>query len=164
MAKFAFAEGFNVEECFSTKLSALAADTAGLAAGYLTDADVGKGVKLGATDRYVLAATGDEIEGFLVSVESATVDGFSFGTVAKSGNKAVTFEGSGITVGLLVTFGTAIAKGTALTVPAAVKAGAAIIASAAHPYAWNPSMHMWRVISGTGVAGTQGVIERVGEV
>ena len=163
MAKFAFAEGFNVDECISTKLSALAADTAGLAAGYLTDADIGKGVKLGASDRYVLAASGDEIEGFLVSVESATIDGFSFGTIVKSGNKAVTFEGAGITIGLLVNFGTAVAKGTALTVPVAVKAGAAIAASAAHPFGWNPSTQMWRVISGTGAAGTQGVIERVGE-
>ncbi len=163
MAKFAFTESFSTEEIISAKISALAADTAGLAAGYLTDADVGKGMKLGASDRYVLAAAGDEIEGFLVSVESATIDGFTFGSIVLAGRKAVTFEGAGITPGILVIFGAPIAKGTAQTVPCAVKAGAAIAATAAHPFAWNPSIHLWRCISGTGVAGTQGVIERVGE-
>jgi hypothetical protein len=161
MPKFAFKESFN--EIISCKVSALAADTAGLVAGYLTDADVGKGVKLGATDRYILALDGDEIEGFLVSVESATIDGYTFGSIVKTGNKEITFQGAGIVIGSIVVFGTPIAKGTALTVPPAVKLGAAIAASQAKPYGWNPSTHVWRVISGTGVAGTQGIIERVGE-
>lgn len=162
MAKFAFTEGFSIENIISAKVSALAADTAGLAAGFLTDADVGKAVKLGATDRYVLAVDGDEIEGYLVSVEPATVDGFTFGSIALEGNKAVTFQGAGISIGSIVVAGTAIAKGTALSVPMAVKLGGAIAASQAKPFGWNPSTHIWRVISGTGVAGTQGVIERVG--
>jgi hypothetical protein len=162
MAKFEFGESFNAGSVITAKLSALAADTAGLAAGFLTDADVGKGVKLGASDRYVLAAAGDEIEGFIVAIEPATVDGFTLGSVALKGNKKVTFEGAGITPGTLVVLGAPIAKGVALAVPVAVKAGAAIAQSAAHPFAWNPSIHLWRVISGTGVAGTQGVIERVG--
>lgn len=163
MAKFAFTESFSVSEIISAKVSALAGDTAGLVAGYLTDADIGKGVKLGATDRYVLAAATDEVEGFLVAVESATVDGFTFGSVALSGRKAVTFEGAAIVIGSFVVFGVPIAKGTALTVPVAVKLGGAVAQSQAKPFAWNPSTHIWRVISGTGVAGTQGVIERVGE-
>lgn len=165
MPKFNFAEGFSVDEVFSTKLSALAADTPGLAAGFLTDNDIGKGVKLGATDRYVLAVDGDEIEGFLVAVESATVDGYSFGSVVKAGNKEVVFQGTGIVIGGLVVLGTAIVKGTLLSVPVAVKAGVAAAQSGTTPFAFTartPNTHLWRVISGTGVAGTRGVIERVG--
>lgn len=165
MAKFTFTESYSAGEVITAKLSALAVDTPGLTAGYLTDADVGKAVKLGAADRYVLAAAGDEIEGFLVSVESATVDGYTYGSIVLAARKAVTFEGTGITPGTLVIVGAPIARAVALTpgVPVAVKAGGAIAQSATHPFAWNPSIHLWRVISGTGVAGTQGIIERVGE-
>ena len=165
MPKFNFTESYSIDEIISAKVSALAGDTAGLAAGYLTDADVGKGVKLGAADRYVLAATGDEIEGFLVSVESATVDGFTFGSIVLAGRKNVTVEGT-VAIGGLVTFGVAIAKGVALTVPAAVKAGVAASQSGTTPFAYTartPNTHLWRLISGAGTTGTPGVIERVGE-
>lgn len=162
MAKFAFSESFSIEDIITAKVSALAADTAGLAAGRLTDADVGKAMKLGATDRYVLAVEGDEIEGYLVSVEPATVDGFSFGSIVLEGNKTVTFQGAGIGIGSLVVVGTPTAKNVALTAPEAVKLGGAVAQSQAKPFAWNPSTHLWRVISGTGVAGTVGVIERIG--
>ena len=165
MPKFNFTESYSIDEIISAKVSALAGDIAGLAAGYLTDADVGKGVKLGAADRYVLAVTGDEIEGFLVSVESATVDGFTFGSVVLAGRKSVTVEGT-VAIGGLVTFGAAVAKGVALTVPVAVKAGVAASQSGTTPFAYTartPNTHLWRLISGAGTTGTPGVIERVGE-
>ena len=48
----------------------------------LASVDVGKGLKLGTAQNYVLCADGDEIEGVLDSVSPETVnDGFSFGGV-----------------------------------------------------------------------------------
>ncbi|MDI1362519.1 hypothetical protein [Methylotenera sp.] len=165
MAKFNFTESFSVEEIISTKLSALAADTAGLASGYLTDADVGKAVKLGATDRYVLAVAGDEIEAFIVAVESATVDGYSFGSVVLAGRKSVVLEGS-VAIGGLVVVATPVAKGVASATALLVKAGTAASQSGTSPFAYTartPNTHLWRLISGAGTAGSVGVIERVGE-
>lgn len=168
MAKFTFAESYNLDEIITAKVSALAADTAGLVAGYLTDADVGKGVKLGATDRYILALDGDEIDGFLIAVESATADGYTVGSIALAGRKAVTVVGATIGIGDLVVFGAPVAKGTALAAASAVlvKAGTPASQSGTTPFAYTPRVpntHLWRLISGTGVAGTVNIIERVGE-
>lgn len=168
MAKFTFAESYNLDEIITAKVSALAADTAGLAAGYLTDADVGKGVKLGATDRYILALDGDEIEGFLVAVESATVDGFTLGSIALGTRKAVTIVGATVAIGGLVVLGAPVAKGVALSAASAVlvKAGTPASQLGGAPYTFTervPKNHLWRLISGTGVAGTVNIIERVGE-
>ena len=47
-------------------------------------AELGKIVKLVGESRYGLAAAGDQIEGFIVAVESATLDGYTIGSVKRS--------------------------------------------------------------------------------
>ena len=54
-------------------------------AGHLTDADIGKPLKLLAAGRYGLCADGDNIDGFLVGVNPETVDGYAFGSVQIGG-------------------------------------------------------------------------------
>lgn len=130
----------------------------------LSDSDVNKLVKLAAESRYDLTAVGNEIEGYLTSVEPATQGGYSIGGVCKDGRMYVTFDGLQATpgtgvvaVGDYVVTGTPVAKGTALT--AAVKVCKATAVATAIVF-------KWRVVSlgpaGTGAVGTVGVIERVG--
>lgn len=116
--------------------------------------DIGKAVKLGASQNYTLCADGDEIEGFVTSVESFTVnDGWSFGGVVVNGRKEVEVgseEVGVVSIGELVVAGAQVAANTA-GVPK-VKGGA-------------PTTHMWRCIrhiTGTGAAGDTILIERVG--
>lgn len=58
------------------------------------DADVGKPVKLTGDSTWDLCADGDQIEGFLRSVEPFTMDGLSFGGVQKGGFKEVVCAGA----------------------------------------------------------------------
>ena len=155
MAKFQFKE-----------LIVTAPETARLGAGTaegdrLSDADIGKIVKLVGDSRYNLVAVGDAIEGFIAAVETYTADGYSIGSVQVRDRKEVTFDGlqgtpgtGVIAVGDYVVAGTPVAKGTALTAPVKV---CKATSQAAAPF-------MWRVVSlgtaGTGAVGTVGVIER----
>lgn len=135
------------------------------AANNVDDKEVGKPVKLTGDSRYDLAAAGDPIERFIVSMEAATLDGYSIGSVmgqTPGDRKEVTFDGlqatpgvGTVAVGDYVVVGTVVAKGTALTVaPKVCKATSQAAAS-----------YNWRVVSlgsvGTGAVGTTGVIERV---
>jgi len=125
--------------------------------------EVGKPVKLVAESRFDLCAVGNEIEGFITSVEAATQNSFSIGGVHESGRYFATADGlqgtpgtGVIAVGDYVVAGTAVAKGTALTVyPKVCKATAA----------GNTLNFKWRVVSlwtaGTGAVGTTIVLERV---
>ena len=157
MAKFQFKE-----------LIVTTPETARLGAGTaegdrLSDADVGKIVKLVGDSRYnLVAAVGDAIEGVIAAVESYTADGYSIGSVQVTDRKEVTFDGLQATAGTgvvaigdYVVAGTPVAKGTALSVPVRV---CKATSQAAAPF-------MWRVVSlgsaGTGAVGTVGVIERV---
>ena len=50
--------------------------------GKFTDKEIGKLVKMGTAQNYVLCVDGDDIEGHVASLEAVTYnDGFSFGTV-----------------------------------------------------------------------------------
>lgn len=87
--------------------------------GAWTNADLGKPVKMGTANNYVLCADGDPIEGVLVAIEPFTVnDGFPFGTVQKNKRfQAVLDTGeTGVTVGAIVVAGANAAVGTANTV------------------------------------------------
>ena len=132
------------------------------AANNLDDKEVGKFVKLIAESRFGLAVAGDQIEGQIVTVESATADGFSIGSVTADGMLDVVFDGlqatpgtGTIAIGDYVVVGTAVAKGTALT--AAPKVCKATTQTGMY--------HAWRVVSlgsaGTGAVGTAGVIKRI---
>ena len=146
----------------------------------IDDKEIGKAVKLVAESRYDLCAAGDPIEGFIAAVESATLDGYSIGSVQVEGRKEVTFNGlqatpgtGAIAVGDYVVMGTAVAKGTALAAnngnkvtKATMQPGvtAATVVGDVAPML-KVAMQAWRVVSlgsaGTGAVGTTGVIERV---
>lgn len=93
------------------------------AAHHLSDAEVGKFVKLAGDSRYALCAAGDEVEGWIMAVESATLDGYTIGSVAQGERKFVTLDGlqatpgvGSIATGDYVLAGTVVPKGVALSV------------------------------------------------
>lgn len=129
-------------------------------ANYMTDIEIGKPVKLIGDSLYDLCAAGDQIEGFISSVETYTQDDFSIGGIKQEDRKAVKLDGlqatpgtGVIAVGDYVVAGTAVAKGTALSgLPKVCKATT------------QTGMYFaWRVVSldGTTAVGQTGTIERV---
>lgn len=133
------------------------------AANHVTDVEIGKTVKMVGDSRYDLTAAGDQIEGFITSVESYTADNYSIGSVQVTGRKRVTLDGlqatpgtGTIAVGDFVVAGTAVAKATALSTPAKV----------CKATTQTGMYHAWRVVSleGTGAVGQFAVIERIGAV
>lgn|SRR5574337_1271411 len=172
MAKFQMKE-LIVTEPITARLGAASGSS-----NYVTDAEIGKAVKLIGDSLYNLCAAGDPIEGFVTAVESYTADDYSIGSVQYDGRKTVTFDGlqatagtGTIAVGDYVVCGTVVAKGTALSVPMKVckatmqpgvtEAGAVGDVNDMLKVA----MFAWRVVSlgsaGTGAVGTTGTIERV---
>jgi len=93
--KFAPTTG-DINSQYSGKLgtSTIAAGT-----GQLNDKDIGKPVKYGASDCYVLCAAADVPDGFLVSVSDFTQDGYAFGTVQVQGRTKATVVGTTLAVG-----------------------------------------------------------------
>lgn len=169
MPKFIMTELVDQADVYTARLGPGpgAGVSGGNASNLMSDAETGKFVKLVAESRYDLCAVGDQIEGRISSVETATQDGFSIGGVMNDGRFAVTFNGLQATpgtgtlaVGDYVVAGTPVAKLTPLStagLPAAVcKATAAATAI----------VFKWRVVSlgaaATGAVGTQGLIEQVG--
>lgn len=135
----------------------------------VSDTEVGKFFKLVGESRYDLAALGDPIEGALIAIETATHEGYAFGSIqqhAQGDLMDVTFDGLQATPGTgnlaindYVRVGTVRPKGTALGItedPRVVKATDAP----------NLQLTKWRVVSlgavGTGAPGTAGVIQFMG--
>lgn len=159
MAKFKF--GVILSE--STMTTARLGDSTTPATNPLSDADVGKFVKLIGDSQYGMCAVGNEIEGVMNSVNTATQDGYAVGGVQEEGRVAVTLDGlqatpgtGVIAVGDYVVAGTVVARGTALGAakPKVCKATAAP----------NALVFKWRVVSldGTTAVGQTGLIELVG--
>lgn len=131
------------------------------------DADLGKPVKLGTVQNYVLATDGDDIEGFVVAIEPYTVNGgYSFGSVLDKGRfKALVDTSDSVEIGDYVVAGTQAALGTA-SLPVITK-GVAFAQSGTTPFAVTeatPKHFFWRVVrivSGTGAAGDTVLIERI---
>lgn len=157
MAKFQFKETLDQ---LARVVTARVAD--GTAAGdQLKDADVGKLVKLAGDSRYGLCATGNDIEGVLMTAdEMPTQDGFSIGAVRTNGRVTVMLDGAQadgtgtIAVGDIVVAGAPVARGVSL--------------SGSYPKvrkATTPAnvVHKWRVVAlyGTGAAGQIALIEKV---
>jgi len=113
----------------------------------LVDQDKGKAVKLAADSQVSLAATsGDQIFGFMTSIESGTQDGFKIGGVQTTGYANV--DTNSLAIGTLVVVDTNPSSGTAgLTKVKAYAAPADYDATAVLKY-------MWEVVS-------DGVIRRV---
>jgi hypothetical protein len=159
MAKFKF--GVILNE--STKVTARLGDSTTPATSPLADADVGKFVKLIGDSQYGLCAVGNEIEGVMNSVNTATADGYAIGGVQADGRVKVTLDGlqatpgtGVIAVGDFVVAGTPVARATALggAYPKVCKATAA----------GGAMIYKWRVVSldGTTAVGQTGLIEFVG--
>lgn len=176
MAKFLVEE--NVQAHVPHETFRLGAGTG--SSNHLKDSEVGKFVKLAGESRFALAAAGDSIEGRITSVEKATLDDYTIGSVQRGGRMRVTCDGDEATpgtgtlaVGDYVVVGTVVAKDTALSAPPRVckatvqpftviaDGGEGTIEDAMKRVAFP-----WRVISlgsvGTGAVGTEAIIERVG--
>src|SRR3954468_22856311 len=94
MAKFLFQERILEGDKITSRLGA------GTGAGNnVDDKEVGKAVKLAGDSRYDLATVGDPIEGFIVSCEAGTLDGYTIGTVQVGGRKEVLADGLQATPG-----------------------------------------------------------------
>lgn len=182
MAKFQFKETIDSVEVFSARLGA---NTVAIN-GTFDDKEVGKAVKLVGESRYDLAAAGDPIEGVIVAMEVASLDGYAFGSVGVRGRKEVTFDGleatpgtGTVALGAFVVTGTTVAKGTALAAALKVtkatnQPGVAIVSTLAGADtaaavktvldaalvsaadAEKNALHAWRVVS-LGSAGTGAV-------
>lgn len=120
----------------------------------LNDNDIGKPVKMGTAQNYVVCSAGDDIEGFVVAIEPATVnDGFSFGSVIRNKRMIARVDAAQagtLAVGEYAVAGASSALGTKDDYPK-VKEG-------------SPTHFHWRVIrvvSGTGVAGDLVLLEKI---
>lgn len=169
---------FQMKENIPTTVVTSRLGAASGSANYLDDKEVGKAVKMIGDSLHNLCTAGDPIEGFITSVESASADDFSIGSVQKGDRKTVTFDGlqstlgvGNIAVGDYVVTGTVVAKGTALSAPVKVAKAtmqpgvteAGVVGDVNDML--KVAMYAWRVVSlgsaGTGAVGTTGVIERV---
>ena len=129
--------------------------------GHLTDADVGKPVKLLADGRYGLCADGDGIDGFLHSVDAAPQDGYAFGTVQIGGRVKAVCDGA-ITYGYMVEAAAPAAARTAETSYGKVSVSGEYAAGVDTVAELLPYMQRkkWKVISGTGGDTTTVVLEK----
>lgn len=90
MSAFTFTDLVDLKTHYSACLGASATAK-------FTNEDVGKPVKMGSLQNYVLCAEGDEIEGIVSSINAATYnDGFSFGGYFTEG-RAIVKAAAGIT-------------------------------------------------------------------
>ena len=131
------------------------------AGGRVTETERNKFFGLAGDSQFDLSVVGDAIEATMISLEPATQDGWSIGTVNDSGRRVCVCDGlqatpgtGTIAVGDLVVVGTPVAKATALT-----EVGPRVCKATAQTAA----VHNWRVLS-LGVAGAVGdtcLIERV---
>ncbi len=129
--------------------------------GNLVDADIGKPVKLVATDRYDLCDNGDEIEGFINSIEPASVGGYSFGTIRKGPFIAVELDGDAA-VGSLVEAAANGAAGTANANGLPIVSAHTEVITTVTTLRDTTFKHNYRVVSGTGLDGDlTAVVERV---
>ena len=152
-----FDELANLNDLVSAKLG-----TGTVAAGgNLTDADIGKPVKLAAANTYALCADGDGIDGFLVSVDAFTQDGYAFGTVQIGGRKWVRCDGA--IFGYMVEAAAPAAAKTAETLGYGKVSVSGVYAVAVDTVAeLLPYMHRshWKVISGSGADTTLVLVEK----
>jgi hypothetical protein len=142
MAKYSFGEHLTqAEHVVSAKLGATNAK--------MVDADVGHAVKLAADSRFDKCADGDQVEGFVKSIEPFTVEDSSFGSVQLAGFKSVTVTGP-IAIGDYVVAG---ATGKLKKAPALVVDDTTTVRN-----------YHWRYVSGEvngGAVDCAGVVMRV---
>ena len=138
----------------------LGADTVANGGG-LVDADIGKPVTLTASDRYALAADGARIDGFVASIEPATVGGYTFGTIRKGPFVRAKLSGAAA-VGTIVEAGLNAAAGTALVDGLPVVSAHVPDITTVTTLRDTTFINNYRVVSGTGLDGDlTAVLERV---
>ena len=124
--------------------------------------DIGKIVKVIGDSAYGLCAAGDPIEAYIVSMDAATAQGFSIGSIQEEDSKFVTCDGlqgtpgtGTIAVGDYLVTGTVVARNTALTEPVRVcKATSQAV-----------GFFNWRVVgfrTGSGAVGSVALMAQVG--
>lgn len=127
--------------------------------GAIVDADIGKPVKITATDEVVLCADGDEIYGFIASVEPHTADGKVVVGVQIDGRKFVILSGNSA-VGTLVEAAANEAAGTANAGDYALVSVHARATDTVANLSASIFTKNWKVISGAGTDGTVALIEK----
>lgn len=110
----------DLQFCISAKLGTNTVANSG----HLTDADIGKPLKLSAAGTYALCADGDQIDGFLVAIDPETVDGYAFGTVQIGGRVYAQLDGAS-------TFGYMVEAAAPATVRTAEPSGYGQVSSSA---------------------------------
>lgn len=153
MSKFAF--GVKVNDPFADITEAALGAAAGAGWG---DEEVGKAVKLGPANNYVLPAANDPIEGFVVAMEPNTVNqNFSFGAVQRNRRMEVVLAvgQTGVVAGDIMTCGVQEAVGTQ------TNGNKALVQK--ETLAGDAGSFVWRVIRllTNGEAGSTVIIERV---
>lgn len=126
----------------------------------VTDNDVNKPVKLSASDTVVLAGDGDEIYGFIDSVESVTEDGVKVLGVQKGGRKWVVMTGT-YSAGDMVEADANTSAGTALAGNWGVCKAHSLDNTSATTLAASIFAKNWKVIYGDGTDGSEALIELV---
>lgn len=123
----------------------------------LANNDLGKAVKMGTAQNFLVCSGGDDIEGIVDSISAETVNsGYGFGGVQRKGRMigyvGANQGGTAMAVGDLVVADAQAAVGTANTYQGpAVKTG-------------SPTLFNWRcirLIEGAGTAGKKVLLERV---
>ena len=119
--------------------------------GAITDADVNKPVKLSDTDLLALCADGDQIYGWIESVEVGTEDNKVICGVLIEGRTYATLSGASA-VGTIVEAGANTAAGTALAGKWGVVSTHTAVAG---------TNKRWQIISGTGLDAADVLIEKI---
>jgi len=125
----------------------------------ITDVDIDKPVKLSATDKVALAGAGEEIYGFIVSVEPNLADGDKIVGVQVDGRKYVILSGAAA-VGTLVEAAANEAAGTAKAGDYGIVSVHAVDTTTTVTLAATTFSKNWRVISGTGLDTSTALIEK----
>lgn len=138
----------------------------GTTTGQYSSNDVGRAVKLGNLSNHVEVASGDEIDGFITSVEPATVNGgMNLGSIRQEGRKVVT-AGGPIALGSMVVAGVQPPIATVQSIATLANLNNSDTSQAV-VISGTPVRALWRAISNVSspgaaiVAGQKLVIERV---
>lgn len=126
--------------------------------GAVDDNDLNKPVKITATDEVVLCSDGDEIYGFINSVERHTADGKVIVGVQIAGRRKVTLDGAAA-VGSMVEAAANTAVGTALGQNWGIVSAHVLDDTTATTLMNSIFNKNWVVISGAGTDGTDALIE-----
>lgn len=118
--------------------------------GAITDNDLNKPVKISAADTVELCDDGDQIYGFINSVERHTADGKVVVGVLTKGRTWVTLSGASA-VGTVVEAAANTAAGVALGENWGIVSAHTIVTA---------TEKLWKVISGAGTDGTDALIEK----